>query len=432
MGRTRRFAAGALALLLASSLMPGAHGTTTQCSALITSLSLTEAGGTFVDHFVATESGGGRFYVWRDGDNCTDGEHTRVWYSAQNVTTAPGDISLTPAGPVTLYAPTDPGSGSNFRRVDIGISGPVVGVEKAILRIDDAEHSGGDIPSYSFKSLPLYVLDTNGPAGFAFGESQLKRSEGLSAVIPVFRTGPVTGDDSVEFEIEPITATPGADYTVPSSSTVNFGATSRTATISIPIKTDGVKDGGERFRVRLLEAGGSQTEIVVTIVDTTAADLRPKGRVHHPKQNFKYPQNYPWLNEIHIFTSAADEVRAPVDRAQLAIRKRLKSGACAWWIPGSRFKRGPCGQQRWFSKKVKKPAKNYFKYRVNDKLPISVGAKSKVADYKLWARWYDGAGRVSQLKKGRNLNRFEVIRPTKACANPKTRFQPRKCKPIKP
>ena len=421
-------AGGVLLILLASGLVPGAHAANERCAALITSLSLAGPGGSLVDYFVATESGGGAFLVWRDGDNCTDGEETRVWYSAQNVTTSPGDLSLFPQSPINLYAPTDPGSGPNFRRVDVSVGGPIAGVEKATLRIDRAEHSGQDIPFYIHKSSPLYVLDTNGPAGFAFGESTLSQREGITARIPVFRTGPVSASGSVQFAIEPITATPDEDYTVPSSTTVNFGGTSRTGTISIPIRTDGIKDPGERFRVRLVGGTGSQSEIVITIVDTTLEDLRPKGRLHHPKQSFKYPQNYPWLNEIHIFTSSADEVKAPINKAQLAIRKRLKGGSCAWWSPTG-FKRGGCEQTRWFGKNIRNPSDNYFKYKLKQRLPLSVGS-TKVRDYKIWGRWFDDEGRQSILRKGRNLNRFEVIKPTEACR--KNPFNFRKCKPVRP
>lgn len=430
MRRIKRAMGGALALLIATSLMPGALASNERCASLITFLSLTGEGGDLVDFFVATESGGGKFLVWRDGDNCTDGERTRVWYSAHDITTDSGDLSLTPLGPVDLYAPIDTESGPNFRRVDVSVTGAIVGVEKATVRIDKAEHSGQDIPSYIFRSAPLYVLDTNGPAGFAFGEGQLRRSEGLTASIPVFRTGPVSASGSVQFEIEPLSATPGEDYTVPSSTTVNFSGTSRTANISIPLKTDGFKEGDEQFRVSL-DAGGTQTDITITIADTTLRDLRPKGRLHHPKNDFKYPQNYPWLNEIHIFTSSVDEVRAPVEKAQLAIRKRLKGGSCAWWSPTG-FRRGSCDQQRWFGRGIKNPADNYFKYKLKQKLPVSVGSKSKVADYKIWGRWYDREERVSILRKGRNMNRFEVLKPTAACANKKTRYKSRLCKPVRP
>ena len=423
-------AVGLLGVLLANGLASGASSANERCAAMITFLSLTGEGGALVDYFVATESGGGRFLVWRDGDNCTDGEKTRVWYSAQNVTTSPGDLSLSPQGPVDLYAPIDTGSGPNFRRIDVSVNGAVAGVEKAIIRIDDAEHSGQDIPDYIFKSVPMYVLDTNGAAGFAFGEATLRGNEGLTATIPVFRTGPVSTSDSVQFEIEPMSAIPGNDYTVPSSTTVNFSDSSRAGTISIPIKSDGMRDPDEQFRVRL-GSGGSQSEIVVTIADTTAADLRPTGRLHHPKQDFRYPQNYPWLNEIHIFTKAADEVRDPVYRAQLAIRKRWKGGACAWWS-SSGFQRRNCEQIRWFSQGIKKPADNYFKYKINQKLPLSVGSQSNVADYKIWGRWFDGEDRVSALRKGRNMNGFEVIKPTKACADKETRFKSWLCKPERP
>lgn len=419
-----------LAILLASGLAPGAQAANESCAALTTTLSLTGAGGGIVDYFVATESDGGSFFVWRDGDNCTDGEWTRVWYLAQHVTTGQGDLSFSPQGPIDLYAPTDSGSGPNFRRIDVAAGGPISGVEKATVRLDRAQHSGQDTPEYIYRSAPLYVIDTNGPAGFAFGEAALRGNEGLTATIPVFRTGPVSTSGSVQFEIEPISATPGDDYTVPSSTTVNFSGTSRTANISIPLKSDGMRDPDEQFRVSL-GSGGSQSEIIVTISDTTQDDLRPAGRLHHPKQSFRYPQNYPWLNEIHIFTSSADEVRAPVNRAHLAIRKRMKSGSCAWWGPTG-FRRGSCEQMRWFSQGIRNPAKNYFKFRVTQKFPPSVGSESNVDHYKIWGRWYDREGRVSTLRKSRNMNQFEVVKPTKACANRKTRFEPRLCKPIRP
>ena len=423
-------AAGVLAVLLCSGLAPGAGAASESCSSMITFLSLTGEGGDLVDYFVATESEGGEFLVWRDGDNCTDGERTRVWYSAQNVTTDPGDLALSPQGPVDLYAPIDTESGPNFRRIEVSVNGAIVGVEKATIRIDDAEHSGQDIPDFIFKSLPMYVLDTNGAAGFAFGEATLRGNEGLTATIPVFRTGSVSTSGSVQFEIEPMSATPGNDYTVPSSTTVNFSGTSRVGSLSIPIKSDGIRDPDEKFRVSL-GSGSSQTEIVVTIADTTAQDLRPTGRIHHPKQNYRYPQNYPWVSEIHIFTSAADEVRAPVDRAQLAIRKRLKSGPCAWWS-STGFRRGGCEQTRWFGQGIKQPAENYFKYKIKRKFSLSVGSQSNVEGYKIWGRWFDGEDRVSLLRKGRNMNVFEVIKPTKACANRKTRFNFRLCKPERP
>jgi Calx-beta domain len=420
----RRGAAFALVVLLASSLAPGARAVES-CAALTTILTLSGPGGSFEDFFVATESDGGSFHVWRDGDYCTEGEWTRVWYSATGVSTGAGDLNLDPDGPVTLYAPVDSGSGPNFQRVNVAVTGPVSGVEKATIRLDEALHSGDDVPFFVYKSAPLYVLDTNGPAAFALGDAARRGSEGLTVQIPVFRTGPVSSSGSVQYEIEPQSADAGEDYTVPSSNSVSFSGTSRRGLISIPLKRDGKKENDESFRITL-QSSGSQTEAIVTIVDTTLNDLRPKGRLHHPKLNYRYPQNYPWLNEIHIFTSAADEVRDPVERAQIALRKRWKNGSCAWWN-GNGFTRGGCENVRWFGRNIKKPSDNYFKYKLKKRLQLSAG--TSVADYKIWGRWYDGAGRVSQLRKGRNLNEFEVIKPTAACRNNPFSW---KCKPVKP
>jgi len=53
--------------------------------------------------------------------------------------------------------------------------------------------------------------------------------------------------------------------------------------------------------------------------------------------------------------------------------------------------------------------------------------KTRVDDYKIWSRWYDDQGRMSILKKGRNMNRFEVMKPCEG--NP---YNFKKCKPNRP
>ena len=81
---------------------------------------------------------------------------------------------------------------------------------------------------------------------------------------------------------------------------------------------------------------------------------------------------------------------------------------------------------RWFGKGIKNPSRNYFKYNIKQKLPLSVN-KTRVDDYKIWSRWYDDEGRRSILKKGRNMNRFEVMKQCEG--NP---FNFKKCKPNRP
>jgi len=415
-----------LLLVLVLGLLSAGAATGASCARAFTSLQLTGHDPlSEQSFFVATESNGGDFTVLRGGDNCTPGEETRVWYSVMPGTTVPGDTSLAPRGPVTLYAPTDSESGPNSAEVDIDVTGEINGVERATVSIDEAQHSGMDQPFYILKSSPVYVLDTDGPAEVAMGRAEMRANEGTTVRIPVFRTGPVSGSDSIDFEIEELDAE-ASDYGPPATSTVSFGGSTRVGVIAIRLSTDRREEGDESLKVKLTgEGAGSQSETLVTIADRTVSELRPKGRLHHPKHRFKYPQNYPWLNEIHIFTSSQTD--AEVNKAQLAIRKRKKSGSCAWWR-GDGFKQGSCTQVRWFGKGIKNPSDDYFKYRIGGRLPLSVG--TSVDNYKIWGRWYDRAGRVSRLRKGRNLNEFEVIKPTAACRNNPFNF--RKCKPVRP
>jgi hypothetical protein len=416
----------AAALAVATALMAQAQVPARErCSALITTVHLTgyHPKGPF---FIATEAEGGTFKVERGGDNCVDGEWTDVYFSLRAVTTSEGDLSPE-SGRVRLYAPTDGTEpGGDEREIDIDVVGDIDGVEKAIVRLDRDEHSGQDDPVYYNRAAPFYVVDSEAPASVVMGEPTMHINEGLTARIPVFRTGPISGDRTVGFSVVPGTATPGADYEEPSSSSVTFSGGSRVEVISVRVLGDDFKEGDENFTVVLDGEGvGAPAETTITIGDLTANDLRPTGKLHHPRQNYTYPRNYPWLNEIHIFTKSADENEFRVNKAQLALRKRWKGGDCAWWH-GDGFKRGGCNKVRWFGKGIKNPSRNYFKYNLKKKPSLSVG-ESKVKDYKIWSRWFDDEGRMSILKKGRNMNRFEVMKPCEG--NPYT-FK--KCKPNRP
>ena len=54
---------------------------------------------------------------------------------------------------------------------------------------------------------------------------------------------------------------------------------------------------------------------------------------------------------------------------------------------------------------------------------ISSATMGSASGNPTWARWWDQAGRESKLQVGRNLSRFEIIKP---CKNP---YNIRKCKP---
>ncbi len=210
-----------------------------------------------------------------------------------------------------------------------------------------------------------------------------------------------------------------------------FGSGERVKVIEIAMRQDSLNESEERFTVNLegTQASPTMRSTEVTIENLSGSgSLRPTGLLHHPKHRYKYPQNYPWLNEIHIFTASADkELR--VKRAEMSIVKKLKNGTCHWW-DGEGFRKQRCIDRRWFSKGIRNPAKDYFLHKIKQRLPISVGKKSKVASYEIRARWRDNDGNTSKLSVGRNQNRFEVIKPSKACRNNPFNF--RKCKPVRP
>jgi len=290
---------------------------------------------------------------------------------------------------------------------------------------------------------PVHVTDVNGAQRFSFeptvdglGQMTYRRPEFTDTGgirIPVFRAGPAATVATVSYDIvgsgeHP--ADPEADIEDPEGGSLSFSAGQRLAWLRIDIVNDKWKEEDETFNVTLTgDSAVAPTSATVIILDDDSGGLdpalRPKGKLHHPKQSLEYPQNYPFLNEIHIFTQAADPL-LPVSTAHLALRKRFKNGDCAWWN-GSGFTRGDCSQRRWFGKGVKNPSPDYFLYKLREKLPLSVGEKSKVRDYKMFARWFDEGGRESELEKGRNKNRFEVIKPCKG--NPYNRL---KCKPKRP
>jgi len=177
----------------------------------------------------------------------------------------------------------------------------------------------------------------------------------------------------------------------------------------------------------LLGANDEPDSTVVTILDNDEAAPAPgeppTGRLHHPKHEFKYPQNHPLVREFHLFTASSDD-DFPVFKTELALRKRFKSGRCTWW-DGGRFVAGSCSSLRWSERLFKKVAPDFFEYRIQE-LPLSVGKSSGVRDYKLWSRAWDEAGQDSLLLVGRNVSRFDVI---KRCRYPNNA---KKCKPERP
>jgi len=384
----------------------------------------------------------------RPGDCVTGGTNARGTYATEDGTATVGGDYTETAGTTPMMCddlhPDEPSYCDPAKPRSHTVQIPLLhdSVGEAAVESFEFKLTGGTLGLGEPARAPVHVTDVNGVQRISFeptldgaGRMTYMRGE-LSTTggirIPVFRAGPAATVATVTYDVvgsgeHP--ADPEADIEDPGG-TLSFSAGQRLAWLPIDIVNDKWKEEDETFDVILTgDSAVAPTSATVMILDDDSGgldpSLRPKGKLHHPKQDLKYPQNYPFLNEIHIFTKAVDP-QLPVLTAHLALRKRLKNGDCAWWN-GDGFTKAGCSKRQWFGKGIKNPGDNYFLYKLREKLALSVGKKSKVRDYKMFARWFDEGGRESLLEKGRNKNRFEVIKPCKG--NPYNRS---KCKPKRP
>ncbi len=391
--------------------------------------------------YVAVEgqSPAGSFIAERRGLSCVDEVNSKVDYELVPGTATPPRISVAGGneGTLTLGAPPRDGGGNDDWRATKNFnvtSAEPNDVQHATIRLQNQTSAGLDQVSLGFpREAPVFVLDGGGSTSINFGLDQYERQESFVLDIPVLRSGPIASSASFNFQITDSGTNPAEseDYDVLTPGPLQFPAGDRVELIKIEMKKDSLSEPDEQFTITLQGTGvGNSAEVDVTIENLSpgSGSLRPTGRLHHPKNKYKYPQNYPWLNEIHIFTASADR-DLTVRRAEMSIVKKLKNGRCRWWN-GKRFVKQRCIDRRWFSDGIRKPAKDYFLHRLKQRLPLSVGKKSNVAYYEIRARWWDNRRNVSSLRVGRNQNRFDVIKPSLACK--KNPYNFRKCKPVKP
>jgi hypothetical protein len=174
-------------------------------------------------------------------------------------------------------------------------------------------------------------------------------------------------------------------------------------TIELQVVNDSAAEGDETLRVELSGgAVGGISSTRVTIVDNESDFAAPRSRLHHPKHDRTYRRTDYRLREIHVFTN---DDPSGVVTAEMALRKKKRSGACAWW-GRSGFVAGPCGSPRWIGMEQVNPS--FYLFRL-PKLKPSIG--TPVKNYTMYSRAADGAGNVeSAMRVGKNANRFEVSR----------------------
>jgi hypothetical protein len=288
---------------------------------------------------------------------------------------------------------------------------PDAAVEPFLFSLSNGQPSGLAEPS----SAPVHIIDVDGLTRVSLepsltgGNVAYQRTEFGSVLIPVFWAGP-GAPSSVAFTVEPgpgNPATPGEDFTVASSPLV---MTQRVGYIGIDIIGDKLGEGDESVIITIVPGSGymvaEPSSTTFTIMDNEE-NVFPTSRFHHPRQNWKYNKADYRIREFHIF--ATDEGGSGVVAAEMALRRNLVNGKCAWKAKKG-WQKKDCQNRTWLPTKYDDVGELFY-YRMNQ-LKSSVGTKIK--DYTAFSRAIDGAGNVEkEFTKKRNANTFEIRRKGK-------------------
>lgn len=286
-------------------------------------------------------------------------------------------------------------------------------------------------------SAPVYVIDTEGfqrfslePGPGGLGPISYSHSEPFNSssipysrmLIPIFRAGALGSPNTVDYQLVGTganPATPGpaggasTDVIVPATSQITFdGPNPRVALLAVDIKQDSADEPDETFEVRLTdpaESGFSAT--TVTIVDNdepgSGGDddlIAPTTRFHHPKHRWKYSRNSYRIREMHAFFRD-NAGGSGVVRVQMALRRMMEGGSCAWWV-GGQFQGGPCSGKKWSAMRY-----DGFDLYIKRFPALRPTQGTPVLHYTAWSRGFDEAANIeSSFTQGRNANWFWIKR----------------------
>ncbi|MGH2653726.1 MAG: Calx-beta domain-containing protein [Actinomycetota bacterium] len=283
-------------------------------------------------------------------------------------------------------------------------------VEPFLITLSNGQPAGLAEPS----SAPIHLIDLDGTNRATLepslngGPVAYQQTEFGSILIPIFWAGPGPVG-SVGYTVEPDPArpaTPGEDFTVASPNPLPIPA-DRVGFIRIDIIGDKLGEGDESVIITLQPGPGytvaEPSSTTFTIVDNEE-NVFPVSRFHHPRNKWKYNKADYKIREFHIF--ATDEGGSGVVAAEMALRRNLASGKCAWKVKKG-WQKKDCQSRTWLPTKYDDVGKLFY-YRMNQLKP-SVGTKIK--DYTAYSRAMDGAGNVEkEFTKKRNANTFEIRR----------------------
>jgi hypothetical protein len=280
-------------------------------------------------------------------------------------------------------------------------------VEPFLFRLASGQPFGLAEPS----SAPVHVIDVNGANRVSLepaltgGAVAYQKTEFGSIRIPVFWAGPASGG-SVSYTVEPAPAAPaipGEDFTVTSPNPLPIPP-SRVGFIDIDIIGDKLGEGDESAIITLQPGPYNVAEpfsTTFTIIDNEE-NVFPVSRFHHPRNKWKYNKADYRIREFHIF--ATDEGGSGVVAAEMALRRNLVNGKCAWKAKKG-WQKKDCQNKTWLPTQYDDVGELFY-YRMKQ---LKASVKTKIKNYTAFGRAIDGAGNVEkEFTKKRNMNTFEI------------------------
>jgi hypothetical protein len=174
------------------------------------------------------------------------------------------------------------------------------------------------------------------------------------------------------------------------------------------VLNDTTAEETETFTLALSSPSGADivdpASATVEILDddsSTSDSVAPVSRFHLPRDGRTYRASL--AREIHLFSS---DDASGVAKIWVALRKRMRSGKCAWWR-GRAFRRASCSAKRWIDL-GRVPQNDFDIYRLRSKLKPTT-KKTGIAAYTAFGRARDEAGNTERrFDKGRNANTYKI------------------------
>lgn len=253
----------------------------------------------------------------------------------------------------------------------------------------------------------VFVVDDDGAPRISFILSgDLVFENRLSLDILIVRSGDPSIPASVTWSTQDGTATAGTDYE-PAGGAIDFAATERRKTITVETIDDRAGEGNETFSIVLSDPTGATLvdpavlEITIADNETPSSDTEsPVTAFHQPLHGRTYRAGA--LTDVLVL---AEDTGVGVDEVHIALRKKMRSGACRWYMHRSgTFERAPCNERRWISR----PGAETVIYTLKGRLAPSTPGH-RVRFYKAWSRGRDELNNTeTAFDAGRNVSRFEI------------------------